>query len=871
MDTELRFHVESQIREYMNQGMTPEQAERRARSEFGTVELAKDEIRDVMPWYWLDHLWRDVRLAVLSLRKAPGLALAVIVTLALGIGANTAIFGIVYAVLLKPLPYADPDRIYSADIVIPERRDLASLPLEIQEYLAWRKAPTAFSSMATLTPARWNLAGDGEPERVGGARISASFFDLLGTPLQHGRGFAPDEEQPGRDAIVVISDGLWRRRYGADPSLVGKSIRLNGRNHIVVGIASPSLLVPTGTLLHPLLAFASRIDVWKPIAPTKADLESHSSDYGLLLRLKAGETVEHGRQQLQALLMSYLREILPSLNIDVKVRLSPIREVYTGRTRFRLLFLLGASGLLLLAACTNIANLLLARAAGRAGELGMRIALGASRARIVSLMLAECTLLSAIGGTAGLYLAKAGTTLLAAYVPEDVRLLADSHLSLPVSLFALAMSLITGLACGIIPALQAFPKRAFGGLQGGVRTAFSGRLAVRSRQILVGVEMALATALLASAGLLLHSFAKVIRAQRGYQVDHVLAVELAPAGQRFASVAQRAAFYRDLTTSIRGLPGALAAGLISDLPATGDGGSHQTLFLESDTDDVAVVMQRPGGLVRSVTPGYFAASETALRAGRFLQDQESVPVALVSQAVAKRLWPGEEVTRVLGHRFRCGGVTGPLITVVGIVDDVRTGALDRELPPQIYMPYEQRPNSGMTVVVRTAQESVALAAAVRAEIRKMDPNLPIPTVRTMREILSESVAQRHFQMLLTSLFAGLSLLLGAVGVYGMVSYTVACRVRDIGLRLALGAVRRDVMRWVLAFGLRPVVIGMAIGLAGALAIAEALRSLLYEVAPADPLSFGGVAGVLLIVSALACYLPARRAANLDPITALRHE
>jgi len=788
-----------------------------------------------------------------------------------GIGANTAIFSIVYAVLLKPLPYADPDRIYSADIVIPERRDLASLPVEIQEYLAWRKAATAFSSMAVVTPARWNLAGDGEPERVGGARISASFFDLLGTPLQHGRGFAPEEEQPGRDAIVVVSDGLWRRRYGADPSLVGKSIRLNGRNHIVVGIASPSLLVPTGTLLHPLLAFASKIDVWKPIAPTKADLENHSSDYGLLLRLKAGESEEHGRQQLHALLMSYLREILPSLKVDVNVRLTPIREVYAGGTRFRLLLLLGASGLLLLAACTNIANLLLARAAGRAGELGMRIALGASRARIINLMLAESTLLSAVGGMAGLYAARAGATLLAAYVPEDVRLLADSHLNLPVSSFALAMSLITGLACGIIPALQAFPKGAFGGLQGGVRTAFSGRRAVQSRQILVGVEMALATALLASAGLLLHSFAKVIHAKRGYQVDRVLAVELAPSGQRFASVAQRAAFYRDLTTSVRGLPGALAAGMISDLPATGDSGSHQTLFLESDTDDVAVVMQRPGGLVRSVTPGYFAASETALRAGRFFQDQESAPVAVVSQAVAKRLWPGEEVKTVLGHRFRCGGVTGLLITVVGIVDDVRTGALDRELPPQIYVPYEQRPNSGMTMIVKTAQEPVALAAAVRAEIRKMDPNLPIPTVRTMREILSESVAQRHFQMLLTSLFAGLSLLLGAVGVYGMVSYSVACRVRDIGLRLALGAVRRDVMRWVLAFGLRPVVIGMAVGLAGAFALAGALRSLLYEVTPADPLSFGGVAGVLLLVSALACYLPARRAAHLDPITALRHE
>lgn len=872
MDAEFRFHLESQIDDYVSLGMSREEAEQRARREFGALELAKDECRDQRPAEWFAHFLRDVRNACRSLRKSPGFAAAAIITIGLGIGANTAIFSVVYAVLLKPLPYAAPDQIYGVDVVIPERRaQFSSLPVTVQTYIEWRRAKTAFSATAVLTPWECNLTGDGEPERLGGAQVSTNFFSFLGIPLALGRGFAPEEEQPGKDKVVVISDALWRRRYGSDPALVGRTIDVNGKSHLVVGIAPPGLLVPTGTLLNPVLAFAPRIDVWRPIAPTARELQGESWDHGLLARLRAGEDPERGRQQLQAILNRFIRERTPELKTELIARLVPIRDIYAERVRFRLLLVLGASTLLLLTACTNIANLLLARTASRANEFATRIALGAGRARIVSQTLTESTLLALLGGAAGVVVAGYGSGLLAAYGPDDLRLLASTRLSAPVLLFALAVSLVTGIVCGLLPARQAYRKDFAAGLQEGARTAFGGRRAVRFRQLLVGVEMALGTALLASAGLLLHSFVNVMGADRGYDVERVLAVDLSLFGQRYDSGQSRIAFYRDLTENLRAIPGVLAAGTISDLPAAaGSSGASRTIFHSTDTDFQKTALARPVAMVRSVTAGYFAASGTALRAGRFFAGQEPVLVALISESLAKSLWPRERTAAVVGRTIRQGNVTGPLITVAGVVGNVRPGAADREVPPIIYRPHDQWASGPATLVVRTAQDPSAVAPAVRAAIRKMDSALPIPAMRTMREIVSAAVAQRRFQMMLISLFACVALLLGAVGVYGVVTYSVACRTRDIGLRIALGAMKGDVMRWVFSNGMRPVVIGLFAGLAGAVATARVLQSQLFGITPTDPVSLGGVALVLLLTSGLACYLPARRAARLDPMIALRH-
>jgi predicted permease len=863
LDRELQFHLEMETAENVRRGMSEEEARRAARLSFGGVERTKEAYRDVARFRRLEELWKDARYGARMLLKTPGFTAAAALTLALGVGANTAVFSVVYATLLKPLPYPEAERIYGVEVVIPERS--LSFAGRIQDYLEWRKAAPAFSAVAALQQGGWNLTGNGEPEGVGGARVSVNFFDFLGVPPAHGRGFAPEEETPGADRVVVISDALWRRRYGADPDLVGRTIELNGQDHVVVGIAAPSLLVPTGTQLHGTLLFAPRIDIWKPIAPTKAELEEENWNTGLLLRLKANESAEHGRRQLEAFYRDYIRAVAPDMKISILPRLIPIREVYSGKFRLRLLLVFAASAILLLTACVTLANLLLARFAGRTGEFAIRTALGAGRIRLLAQAMTEVTTLALAGGFIGIAVAYSTAGLLAAYDPAAEKLLGGSPLNLPVLLFAMTVAVLTGVVCGAIPAWRASRADATQALKEGGGSV-SGRRAARFQFALVSAQIGLGTALLISAGLLLHSFVRLSRVDRGYEVERTLALNIGLPGR---SHEQRVEFFQRLTENIRGLPGVAAVGAVSDLPALGVSGS-QTIFYETDTNFQSVVMQRPGAGQRSAAPGYFAASLTALKAGRFFTEQDQNPVAVISESLARRLWPNDPLPSVVGRAVREGDVTGPLTVIVGVVEDIRPGSMERELPPQLYRPHHQRDSGGMNVVVRTSGAPAALAASVRSEVRKLAPNLPIADMRTMKEIVSASIAQRRFEMLLTSAFAVVALLLGVIGVYGVVSLSVANRTREIGLRMALGASPREVMRWAFARGLRPVLIGAFAGLLGAVTVATSLRSLLFAVAPTDPFSLAAVALILLCASLLACYVPARRAAGLNPADLLRN-
>jgi putative ABC transport system permease protein len=870
---ELESHLDLLTADYVGRGLPPDEARLAARRQVGNLTQVREEIYRMNSISWLDALAQDIRYAIRTFGRDPGLAAVVVATLALGVGANAAIFSVAYSVLLKPLPYSHPDQIYSVEVILPERRDqIPSLPATVQAYLRWREPPTGFTAFSALTPWECSLTGDGEPERLGGAQVSASFFSFLGVPLARGREFSADEEQPGNEHVVVISDTLWRRRYAADPGVIGKSIAINGDSHTIIGIAPPSLLMPTGTLLHPLLPFAPRIDIWKPIAPTNRELKNESWDYGVLMRLQDGGSPRAAEQQLAAALNEMIRAQMPGLKTEALIRLVPIREIFAAGVRLRLLLVLAASALLLLTACASIANVLLARVASRSGEFATRIALGAGRARILSQTLTETLVVAIAGGACGAVVATYGVNLIASSGPDQLRLLADTRVNLPFLLFAATASLATGVCCGVVAAWQAFRRDAGAELKEGARSTVSHRRAGRSRQVLISIEMAIATVLLGSAGLLLRSFVNVMHTDRGYDVERVLAIDISLFGQRYSAGEDRVAFYRGLLENVRAVPGVLAAGAVNNLPAVAASeGPSRTIFHPTDTNFRALVLARPVAMIRSVTAGYFTASGSPLRAGRVLTDEERGPIAVISESLGSRLWPRETPAAIVGRQLRQGDVVGPLIRVVGVVADAQPGGVDRVPLPAVYRPYEQWASGPMTLVIRTAAAPSALARAIRAEIHRMDPNLPVASIRTMREIVSSEVAERRFQMTLTALFAVVALLLGAVGIYGVVSYSVACRTRDLGLRIALGAVKADIMRSVFARGMRPVVVGLAIGLPATIAVARAFRGLLFGLVPSDPLSLASVVVVLLFASGLACYVPARRAAGLDPILALRHE
>jgi putative ABC transport system permease protein len=799
----------------------------------------------------------DLRYAVRVLFKQRGFTAVALTTLALGIGANTAIFSIVHAVLLRPLPFTAPEGLY----VIWGATDRGNrAPASEADFLDWRSQNRSFDDLAALDFASLTLSGGGEPEQVPAGVVSASMFNLLGLTPVAGRVFTADEDRPEGPPVVVLGYALWQRRFGGDRAIVGKTVALNGRLRTVVGVMPPNVDFP-----GPMTG--SKVELWVPIAldSRKADRGMHYM--GVLGRLKPEVSLTQARDDMAAIARR-IEQQYPETNTGWRINIVPLHEQLVGDVRPALLVLMGAVGFVLLIACANVANLLLARGTARAREIAVRGALGASRARLLRQLLTESLLLAAAGSAVGLLLAMWTVDLLPSVSAGTLPRLTEIRMNGSVFAFALAMSVITGVLFGLAPAWQATLSSLNEALKIGGRAPASAGGAMRSTFVVV--EIALACVLLIGAALLIRSLQRLEHVDPGFRSENVLTASLSLPDSRYRTDAQRVAFLGEVLPRIRSLPNVEAVGATSLLPL---GGSDTRLIFTIEGEVPQPPGRRPSGGYRNVSDGYFSAMGIPLVRGRGFSERDTgnaLGIAVINKTLAQRYFANRDP---LGRRIKMDvpEADSPWLTIVGIVGDVKHRSLAEENPAEIYTPFAQNPTPYLTLVARTRGRPSILAAALRGEVRAVDPGLPFEKVRGMDEVMSESVAQPRFRTMLLGCFAGLALVLASVGVYGVMAYSVQQRWHEMGLRMALGARPRDVVALVVGSGLRLTAAGIGIGVAGALAVTKVLSELLFGISPTDPGTFAIVAGVLAAIAGLASYIPARRATRADPMMALRAE
>jgi len=808
----------------------------------------------------------DLRYALRTLARAPGFAAIVILILAVGIGANTAMFSIVDGVLLRPLPFSDPERLYAVQEAILKVPNLPpELPISAMHEREWMKRWSAAERIAIFNSHMANLTSDGDPLQVNFARASVDLFPLLGVEPQIGRTFRPEEDAPGRDQVVLISDPLWRDRFHAAPSILGRKILLDGSPYEVIGVLPPGLVMPKVSQLQGMRYNDVDPDVWKPLAIRDDELDAMGDfNFGGLVRLKSGISADRALAELNAIQASIVKEFVHQ-DVDLRARLVPLQAQITGRSRQGLLLLMGAVGAVLLIVCVNVANLLLSRSAARRRELAIRAALGASSSRLLRQMMIESLLLAILGGVPGVAMAYETLAVIIAKAPFDLPRINPIHIDLRALTAALLLTVMSALLFGLLPAWRAACSDPQGGLKASSRGSTEGRQGARLRSALVMIEVALSTVCLVAAGLLLASFAKLMHVDRGFEVERITTVDLNLPSSRYPDVTRRADFLGKLLEAVRTVPGVTGAAVSNILPLAAEGDEN----IISVPGVTTPMMLRPIAVRRIISEDYFRTMGIPTVAGRIFEPGDpGRNLAIISAETAAQVWPGQNA---LGHKFSFSGPDGPLLEIVGVVGDVRGDGLQKAPPMTVYLPYWQFRQSSYSLAVRTAVDPAQVSNGVRAEIRKLDSQMPVPAFRTMRQIVSASVAQRQFQLTLVLLFAGIGLVLASLGIYGVVSYSVEQRRGEMGIRLALGATTSGLRAMVLRQGMTPVGIGLAAGIAGALAIGRLLQGLLFGVGAGDPLTIALVTSVLLGVGAAACYVPAARVTRTDPLTALRYE